>query len=113
MKKQIVVRTHRFGTDELTRRLNEGYTIVTANPFESGVEYVLEKEVKDIPENTSKDGKWIITIGRKDDDGMDLECSECGYRFGIVGKRRVNKKSVNYCSCCGAKMKNVEDIATF
>lgn len=114
MKKQIrVVETQKLGTGELVKKLNEGYTIITANPFGLGVEYVLEKEVEDLPENASKDGKWYVTIGRRDDDGMDLECSECGYKFGVVSKTRVYEKAFRHCGCCGAKMKNAEEIATF
>lgn len=113
MKKQIVVRTDKFGNSGLINRLNEGYTIIASNSFEYGIEYVLGKEVEDMPENVGKEEKWYVTIGRRDDDGIDLECSGCGYSIGMVSKRRVNKKNVNYCSCCGAKMKNAENIATF
>lgn len=113
MKEHIVVRTQKLGTDKLIKKLNEGYKIITANPFELGVEYVLEKEIEDMPENAGKDGKWIVTIGRRDGDGMDLECSECGYNIGVVSKARVYEKTFRYCGCCGARMKNVEEIATF
>lgn len=113
MKKQILVRTQRFDTCRLERKLNEGYIVVNANPFELGIEYILEKEVEDLPtENAGKDGRWIVTIGRTNNDRMDFKCSECNYGFGIANKAWVRKSNINYCPCCGAKMKNVEDIVT-
>lgn len=113
MKEQIVIRSYANhfleGTEKLVCALNNGYRVVMGNPIGKDIEYILEKEVEDLPTGRS-DGKWYAT--NRDDGGVNLSCSECGYNMGIKNGLRISKKLISYCSCCGSEMKNAKEIAT-
>lgn len=88
MEKYLICRTHSsIGTYELEKKLNEGYSVVTVNPIDNMLEYVLKKQTDDTLQTINLESNYFKLVERylkdtKDCDGT-LFCGckkeECSY----------------------------------